>query len=314
MYNNVRNEVILMNNILKKCTLCPRKCNINRYETVGFCKANEKVKVSLAKLFFYEEPPISGTNGSGTIFFSNCNLKCCFCQNNEISNNGKGLEITIKRLSEIMLELQEKKAHNINLVTPTIYVPQIIKAIKKAKKQGLTIPIIYNTSGYETVETIKLLDGVVDVYLPDFKYYNDNIANKYSKANNYFNYAKDALSEMVKQTGPCVFDKNGLIKKGVIVRHLMLPEQTNDTKKILDYLYKTYKDNIYISIMNQYTPNSNIQYDELKKPIKKSDYEEVIDYALSLGITNAFCQDDETVSESFIPSFNFEGVTKKNIS
>ena len=314
MYNNVRNEVILMNNILKKCTLCPRKCNINRYETVGFCKANEKVKVSLAKLFFYEEPPISGTNGSGTIFFSNCNLKCCFCQNNEISNNGKGLEITIKRLSEIMLELQEKKAHNINLVTPTIYVPQIIKAIKKAKKQGLTIPIIYNTSGYETVETIKLLDGVVDVYLPDFKYYNDNIANKYSKANNYFNYAKDALSEMVKQTGPCVFDKNGLIKKGVILRHLMLPEQTNDTKKILDYLYKTYKDNIYISIMNQYTPNSNIQYDELKKPIKKSDYEEVIDYALSLGITNAFCQDDETVSESFIPSFNFEGVTKKNIS
>lgn len=311
MYNNVRNEVILMNNILKKCTLCPRECGVNRYETTGFCKANEKVKVSLAKLFFYEEPPISGTNGSGTIFFTNCNLKCCFCQNNEISNNGKGLEITITRLSEIMLELQEKKAHNINLVTPTIYVPQIIKAIKKARKQGLTIPIIYNTSSYETVETIKLLDGIVDVYLPDFKYYSNDIANKYSKANNYFNYAKDALSEMVKQTGPCVFDKNGLIKKGVIVRHLMLPEQINDTKKILDYLYKTYKDNIYISIMNQYTPTSNIKYDELKKPIKKSDYEKVIDYALSLGIINAFCQDDETVSESFIPSFNFEGVKKE---
>ena len=310
MYNNHRNEVNLMKNILKNCTLCPRKCNINRYETLGFCKANEKIKVSLAKLFFYEEPPISGTYGSGTIFFSNCNLKCCFCQNNEISNNGKGLEITIKRLSEIMLELQEKKAHNINLVTPTIYVPQIIKAIKRAKKNGLVIPIIYNTSGYETVETIKLLNGFIDVYLPDFKYFSNDIAIKYSKANNYFTYAKEALEEMVRQTGACIFDKNGLIKKGVIVRHLMLPEQINDTKKILDYLYSTYKDNIYISIMNQYTPTSSVIYDELKKPIKKSDYEEIIDYAISLGINNAFCQDDETVSESFIPNFNFEGVKK----
>lgn len=310
MYNNHRNEVNLMKNILKNCTLCPRKCNINRYETLGFCKANEKIKVSLAKLFFYEEPPISGTYGSGTIFFSNCNLKCCFCQNNEISNNGKGLEITIKRLSEIMLELQEKKAHNINLVTPTIYVPQIIKAIKRAKKNGLVIPIIYNTSGYETVETIKLLNGFIDVYLPDFKYFSNDIAIKYSKANNYFTYAKEALEEMIRQTGPCIFDKNGLIKKGVIVRHLMLPEQINDTKKILDYLYSTYKDNIYISIMNQYTPTSNVIYDELKNPIKKSDYEEIIDYAISLGINNAFCQDDETVSESFIPNFNFEGVKK----
>lgn len=299
-----------MTNILKKCTLCPRNCRVNRYNDIGFCKANNKIKVSLAKLFFYEEPPISGTNGSGTIFFTNCNLRCCFCQNNEISSQGKGLEITIKRLSEIMLELQEKKAHNINLVTPTMYVPQIIKAVKKAKKSGLTIPIIYNTSGYENVNTIKLLEGTIDVYLPDFKYFDNDIAIKYSKADNYFDYAKEALKEMVRQTGPCVFDKNGLIKKGVIVRHLELPTKKDDTKKILNYLYHTYHDNIYISIMNQYTPTNNIKYNELTKPVPKSDYEEIIDYAIDLGITNAFCQEDETVSDSFIPTFNFDGVKK----
>ena len=301
-------------NILKNCTLCPRNCRVNRYKTVGFCRANNKIKVSLAKLFFYEEPPISGINGSGTIFFSNCNLKCCFCQNNEISEKGKGISITIKRLSEIMLELQDKKAHNINLVTPTMYVPQIIKAVKLARKNGLTIPIIYNTSGYENVDTINSLEGIIDVYLPDFKYFNNDIAIKYSKADNYFNYAKESLNEMVRQTGPCIFDENGLIKKGVIVRHLMLPEQKNDTKEILNYLYKTYKNDIYISIMNQYTPTNNVKYNELKKPILKSDYEEIIDYALDLGITNAFCQEDETVSESFIPNFNFDGVkSKQNI-
>lgn len=299
-----------MKNILSHCTLCPRKCGINRYETIGFCKANSKVKVSLAKLFFYEEPPISGINGSGTIFFSNCNLRCCFCQNNEISSLGKGLVISIKRLSEIMLELQDKKAHNINLVTPTMYVPHIIRAVKLAKKNGLVIPIIYNTSGYENVETIKLLEGIIDVYLTDFKYFSNALAIKYSKANDYFNYASESLKEMVRQTGPCVFNDNGLIKKGVIVRHLMLPTHKEDTKKVLNYLYKTYHDDIYISIMNQYTPTKDVKYDELKNPITKKDYEEVIDYCVDLGITNAFCQEDETVSESFIPMFNFDGVKK----
>lgn len=297
-----------MENLLRNCTICPRKCGINRYNNIGFCKANHKVKVSLAKLFYYEEPPISGINGSGTIFFSNCNLRCCFCQNNEISSLGKGIEISIKRLSEIMLELQNKKAHNINLVTPTMYVPHIIKAVKLAKKNGLVIPIIYNTSGYETAETIKLLDGIIDIYLTDFKYFSNELAIKYSKANNYFDYASKSLKEMVKQTGPCIFDNNGLIKKGVIVRHLMLPTHKEDTKKVLDYLYNTYHDNIYISIMNQYTPTKNVKYNELRNPIKKNDYEEIIDYALDLGITNAFCQEDETVSESFIPKFDFEGV------
>ena len=208
-------------NLYKKCTLCPRMCKVNRYKELGFCKCNNKIKVSLAKLFFYEEPPISGMNGSGTIFFSGCNLKCCFCQNMEISRFNKGKIITIKRLSEIMIELQEKHAHNINLVTPTMYIPSIIKAIKKAKKNGLNIPIIYNSSGYERVDAIKLLDGLIDVYLPDFKYFENKLSSKYSGANNYVENAKLVIDEMVRQTGPCIFDKNGLIKKGTIIRHLM---------------------------------------------------------------------------------------------
>ena len=297
-------------NPLKKCMLCPRNCMVNRYEKTGFCGCDEKIRASLAKLFFYEEPPISGNNGSGTIFFSGCNLKCCFCQNMEISKYNNGKPITINRLTEIMMELQDKKAHNINLVTPTMYIPQIIKAIKKARKLGLNIPIIYNSSGYENYNAIKLLDGYIDVYLPDFKYYNDELAMKYSKANNYVENAKLAIVEMVRQTGPCVFDKNGLIKKGTIVRHLMLPTLKNDTKKILKYLYQTYKDNIYISIMNQYTPNKYVEFNELKEPLKETDYNEIIDYALDLGIKNAFCQVGGTVSESFIPEFNYEGIKK----
>jgi len=296
-------------NPLIKCNLCPRKCNINRYKQLGFCKQSNKIKVALAKLFFYEEPPISGNKGSGTIFFTGCNLKCIFCQNYDISTKNIGKTITIKRLSEIMLGLQEKHAHNINLVTPTIYVPQIIKAIKLAKKNGLSIPVIYNSSGYETIETIKMLDGIIDVYLPDLKYYNDDIAIKYSSAHNYFNYASKAIIEMIKQVGPCKFDKNGLIQKGVIVRHLLLPNHLDDSKKIIKFLSQ-YKDDIYISIMNQYTPIRKLKYEELNHPVKKDDYYELIDYADSLNITNAFCQEDETVSESFIPKWDFEGIKK----
>lgn len=299
-----------MKNVLKDCCLCPRKCHVNRYINKGFCGDGDKIRVSLAKLFFYEEPPISGQNGSGAIFFSGCNLKCCFCQNHDISFNNYGINITIKRLSEIMLELQNKKAHNINLVTPTIYVSKIIKAIKLARKNGLKIPIIYNSSGYETVETIKMLNGIIDVYLPDFKYFDNSLAIKYSKASNYLENAKASLEEMYRQTGPCQFDEDGMIKKGVIVRHLILPTHINDTKKVLSYLYNTYHDNIYMSIMNQYTPNKYVTFDELKSPLSKSEYNEIVDYAVSLGIENAFCQEDETVSESFIPSFNLEGIKK----
>ena len=297
-------------NLYKKCTLCPRNCKINRYEKKGFCGCDAKIKIALAKPFFYEEPPISGSNGSGTIFFSGCNLKCCFCQNMEISKYNKGKIVTIKRLAEIMIELEKQRVHNINLVTPTMYIPSIIKAIKSARKMGLSIPIIYNSSGYENVEAIKLLDGYIDIYLPDFKYYDDYFANKYSKANNYRENAKLALAEMVRQTGSCVFDKDGLIIKGTIVRHLMLPSLKNDTKKVLDYLYNTYKDNIYISIMNQYTPNKYVTFNELKEPIKEKDYNEIIDYALDIGITNAYCQYGGTVSNSFVPKFNYEGIKK----
>ena len=285
-------------------------CKVNRYQKKGFCGCDNHVRLALAKLFFYEEPPISGKNGSGAIFFSGCNLRCCFCQNMEISNFNKGKIVSIKRLAEIMLELQEKEANNINLVTPTMYIPMIIKAIKIAKKNNLIIPIIYNSSGYENVEGIKLLDGYIDVYLPDFKYFDNKYALKYSKANNYVENAKEALKEMVRQTGKCTFNKNGLITKGVIVRHLMLPGLILDSKKIIKYLYDNYHDDIYISIMNQYTPNNYVNYQELKRPISDKEYNELIDYAVNLGITNAFCQVDGTVSESFIPNFNYEGIKK----
>ena len=297
-------------NLYKKCILCPRLCKVNRYQKKGFCGATNKLKVSLAKPFFYEEPPISGTNGSGAIFFSGCNLKCCFCQNMEISKFNKGEFISITRLAEIMIELQNKNVHNINLVTPTIYIPSIIKAIKKAKKMGLVIPIIYNSSGYENIEAIKLLDGVIDVYLPDFKYFDNKFAIKYSKANNYLENAKLVIKEMIRQTGPCVFTEDGIIKKGTIVRHLVLPTLKDDTKKILSYLYNTYHDDIYISIMNQYTPNKYVTFNELKSPLNDKDYDEIIDYAANLGIKNAFCQIGGTVSESFIPEFNLEGIKK----
>ena len=290
--------------------LCPRMCKINRYKEKGFCRLDNNIKVSLAKLFFYEEPPISGTSGSGAIFFSGCNLKCCFCQNMKISRFNKGKNISILRLAEIMIELEEKGAHNINLVTPTMYIPSIIKAIKKARKLGLTIPIIYNSSGYENVDAIKSLDGLIDVYLPDFKYFDNELVKKYSIANNYVENAKLVIDEMVKQTGPCIFDKNGIIKKGTIVRHLMLPTLKDDTKKILSYLYNTYHDDIYISIMNQSTPNKYVKFKELQKPLKEDDYNEIIDYALNIGINKAFCQVGGTVSESFVPNFNYEGIKK----
>ena len=286
---------------------------VNRYKELGYCKLNNKLRIALAKPFFYEEPPISGTNGSGTIFFSGCNLKCIFCQNIEISKYNVGLNVSITRLSEIMLELQNKKVHNINLVTPTMYIPSIIKAIKKAKKNGLTIPIIYNSSGYENVDAIKLLNGYIDIYLPDFKYYNNNFAKKYSKCPNYLENVKLTIKEMYKQTGPCTFNNNGIINKGVIVRHLILPCLKDDSKKIIDYLYNEYHDNIYLSIMNQYTPNKEIKDKKLKKKLLNHDYNEVIDYAINIGINNAFCQIGNTASDSFIPSFNFDGIKKKTL-
>lgn len=295
--------------LYKKCNLCPRKCLIDRTKTLGYCKATDKVKVARSALHYFEEPSISGTNGSGTIFFSNCNLKCCYCQNKEISTDGFGKEVSIERLSGMMVELEEKHANNINLVTPTHYIPSIIEAIKIARKKGLSIPIVYNTSGYENVETLKLLDGCIDIYLTDFKYFDNKLGKELSKCSNYFEVASKALDEMYKQTGKNKFNKDGLMTKGIIVRCLVLPTKSDDAKKIIDYLYKKYQDNIYLSIMNQYTPVNYIkEYPYLNKTISDEEYNDVIDYAIDLGIKNAYIQEGGTCSESFIPAFDLEGV------
>ncbi len=296
-----------MNNLLNKCTLCPRNCMINRNKgEVGYCKAGNKIKIAKAYLHVWEEPPITGKNGSGTIFFSNCNLRCLFCQNYYIGEEGNGVEIDINQFANICLDLQEKGATNINLVTPTHYLPLIIDGLNLAKEKGLKIPIVYNTSGYEKKETIKLLDGIIDIYLPDFKYYSDEYAFKYSGCKDYFKYASESLREMVKQKPECVFDKDGNMVSGVIVRHLLLPKREEDSKKILKYLYDNYKDKIYISIMNQYTPVRVCKYDELNQKVDDQIYDEIIDYAWNLGIRNAFIQDGGTQSESFIPKWDFK--------
>jgi len=287
------------------CNLCPRNCMVDREKKLGFCGAKNIIKIARASLHQWEEPCISGENGSGTVFFSFCPLKCVFCQNYELSHESTGREISIEKLAEIFLNLQGQNAHNINLVTPTHFVPQIIEALKIAKSSGLTIPIVYNTSGYETIDTLKKLDGFIDVYLPDFKYYSNELAKKYSGVSNYFEIATGALKEMFKQVGEFSLDENGIIKRGMIVRHLILPGCTNDSKDVIAHVYDLFRDKIYISIMNQYTPLPHVaKYTELNRKVTEEEYDNVIDFALSLGIENAFIQDGETASESFIPNFN----------
>ena len=300
-----------MKDVLNECKLCPRNCSINRNcGEVGYCKAGNEIVIAKYYLHKWEEPCISGDNGSGTIFFTYCNLRCLFCQNYKISELNYGQSISIERFSEICLELQKRGASNINLVTPTHFVPLIIEGLRIAKKNGLVIPIVYNSSGYENVDTIKMLDGIVDVYLPDLKYYSDKYAIKYSKCKDYFKYASDAIDEMVRQKGSCKFDDNGNILSGVIVRHLLIPEMEEDSKKILKYLFDKYNDNIYISIMNQYTPVRVCKYDELNKKIDNSIYDKIIDYAWDIGIRNAFVQEDGTQNESFIPDFDLNSLTE----
>lgn len=293
-------------NIYKNCTLCPRNCKISRYKQKGFCNSKNKIRIAYADMYKYEEPIIESTNKkSGAIFFSGCNMKCIFCQNYDISTLNIGKEISIEKLKNIMLKLQEKNALNINLVTPTIYVPSIKKAIKKAKKEGLKIPIIYNTSSYENIKTIEMLNNDIDIYLPDLKYYDDNLSQKYSNTKNYFYHATKAIDEMYKQVGKPII-KNNVMEKGVIVRHLLLPGHLEDSKKIIKYLYDTYKDNIYISIMNQYTPIKKLKYENLNKTVSKKEYDELIDYAIKLGVKNAFIQIGETQKKSFIPNFKIQ--------
>lgn len=299
-----------MLNLLKNCRLCERNCGVNRLNgELGFCNSGENVKIARVSLHHWEEPCISGVNGSGTVFFSNCNLKCIFCQNYKISSSGFGQEISVKRLSEIFLEQQQRGAHNINLVTPTHYVPQIIEALDIAKSQGLKIPILFNTNGYENPETIKALSGYIDVYLPDLKYFNNKYSTKYSDAPDYFKKASIAIKEMFFQVGKTKFDDNGLIQKGVVIRHLMLPGLLFDSKKIIDYIYKTYGDSIYISIMNQYTPMYNAKnFPEINKPLNPKHYDSLVDYCIYLGIKNAFIQEGGTSSEAFVPSFDLTGI------
>ena len=291
-----------MEKLFNECTICPRECKVNRNNNeLGYCRASNQMKIGGYHLHMWEEPIITGTNGSGTIFFSYCNLGCVYCQNYDISINHIGKEITINRFAEICLELQNMNAENINLVTPTHYIPLIKEGLILAKKKGLTIPIVYNSSCYEKVESLKLLEGLIDIYLPDFKYYNNNLG-KYSKVNNYFEIASLALEEMYRQVGAPVY-KNNILKKGVIVRHLVLPHHINDSKKVLLYLYHKYQDNIIISIMNQYTVVRKLRYKELNDKVLSKDYNNLIDYAYNIGIRNCFVQEEESQSESFIPIF-----------
>ena len=296
-----------------KCDLCPRKCLVDRKKgEKGICGQTENLKVARAALHFWEEPCISGDAGSGAVFFSGCPLHCVFCQNENIANGTVGKEISLERLVDIFLELQEKRANNINLVTPGHFVPQIVKALDQARKEGLTLPVVYNTSSYETVDTIKMLEGYVDIYLPDFKYMSPVLSKKYSHAPDYAEVAKAAIAEMVRQTGKAVFvngDEDNLILSGTIVRHLILPGCMADSMQILKYLHDTYGDMIYISIMNQFTPLSNLEkYPELNRRITDEEYETLVDYAIEIGIENGFIQEGNTAEESFIPAFDCEGV------
>lgn len=290
--------------LLKNCNLCPRKCGVNRYKEKGFCGATNRIKLAYYSLHMWEEPIISGDNGSGTIFFSNCNLRCLYCQNKKISIDGYGKYISNKRLGEIMLELQNKGAHNINLVTPTHYVPNIISVLRKIKGKELKIPVVYNTSSYECVGTIIACRNLVDIYLADLRYFDDSLGEKYSLCSNYFENATMAIDEMYRQVGKCEFDNNGLLKSGLVVRVLILPGHADDSKKIIEYLYKTYGDDIFISIMNQYTPINKCKYSNLNRKVTDEEYDSVVDYALSIGVTNAFVQEGEAADESFIPDFN----------
>lgn len=289
---------------LSKCDICPRKCGVNREKgELGFCKMKDKIKIARYSLHYWEEPIISGETGSGTIFFSGCNLKCIFCQNYKISSENMGKEISVERLKEICLELQNMGANNINLVTGTHFLPLIKEALILAKKEGLTIPIVYNTSSYENVESLKEMEGLIDIYLPDLKYYDNKLVENFSLANNYFEIATNAIKEMVRQTGKPVIENN-IMKKGVIVRHLLLPNHLEDSKKIIKYLHDTYDEDIYISIMNQYTPIKKFdKYPELNRTLTDKEYDELVNYACDLNITQAFIQEGETCKESFIPDF-----------
>lgn len=293
--------------ILENCEICPHNCKVNRLEgKIGRCKSTDKVKIALYSTHDFEEPCISGDNGSGTIFFSNCNLNCVFCQNYEISQEGRGKEISTQELAGIFMTQQEKQVNNINLVTPTSYVPQIIEAIKIAKKQGLNIPIIYNTNGYEKVETIKMLDGYIDVYLPDFKYYYDELGKELSKVDNYFEIATKAIQEMYKQVGNPKLNDKGIIQRGLMIRHLVLPNHIENSKKVLKWIKQNIDKNVYVSVMAQYFPTYKAKkIEDINRKLTKAEYKEIEDYLYKLELENGYIQELGEHEEEYVPKWEF---------
>lgn len=293
------------------CIRCPRGCRVNRRQgQTGSCgMTGTEIYLARAALHMWEEPCISGDTGSGAVFFSGCPLRCIYCQNYEIAHGEIGKPVTWERLAEIFLELQEQQAANINLVTPTHYTPEIICAVTQARKWGLQIPIVYNCSGYESTDMLRCLDGIVDIYLTDFKYMDSQMAEKYSHAADYPEVVKKALQEMVRQQGTPVFSESGMMKAGVVVRHLLLPNHVKNAKNVVQYVYETYGNHVYLSLMNQYTPLPQAAgFPELNRRVTKREYERLVDYAMELGVEQGFIQEGETSQESFIPAFDYEGV------
>ncbi|MCM1212996.1 MAG: radical SAM protein [Lachnospiraceae bacterium] len=301
----------LIDNLMSDCTLCPRRCHANRLAgQTGFCGQTAELTAARAALHYWEEPCISGDTGSGAVFFSGCNLHCVFCQNHNISLGKSGKIISMERLTEIFLELQDKGAANINLVTGTHFIPQIALALSSARAQGLAVPVAYNTGSYEETASLRLLEGLVDIYLPDLKYFSSELSARYSHAADYFEKASAAIAEMYRQTGSPVMDtRTGLMRRGVIVRHLLLPGETKDSKKVLRYLHETYGNDIYVSIMNQYTPLEHVaQIPALDRKVTEEEYDRILVFAERLGIEQGFYQEGGTASESFIPEFDGEGL------
>lgn len=296
--------------LLEKCTLCPRRCDVNRLNgSLGYCKSGVDVLVARSMLHEWEEPCISGGKGSGTVFFSKCSMSCVFCQNHDISQEDTGKLISISRLCDIFLELEERNANNINLVSPTHFVPQIIEALSMAKGKGLSLPIVYNSNGYENVDTLKYLDGYVDVYLPDIKYFSNKYSLKYSKTPDYFKYASSAVLEMYHQVGSSPCFKDGIIQKGLIIRHLLLPGLLSESKRILDWIVSNLPKSVYISLMSQYVPMYKAEmFPEIYKRVSPSSYEWLVDYALSLGLENGFIQELDSAENIYTPKFDLDGV------
>ena len=297
-------------NLYKNCSICPRNCRIDRTKgQIGYCQSGHEIKAALASVHMWEEPPISGSCGSGTIFFSGCNLRCVFCQNYTISSENSGKTISTERLSEIMLEQQARGVHNINLVTATHFTPSIIKAVQKAKNNGLKIPIVYNTGGYEKVESIKMLEGTVDIYLPDIKYFSSELSLKYSGDSDYFSYASEAVLEMYRQTGNNIYDDNGIMKSGVIIRHMIMPSHREDSYKVLDWIRDNIGTEACVSLLSQYTPAYNAEkYKEINRKLMSLEYTRVIEHFFDIGLKNGFMQEKSSAESKYTPIFDLSGL------